>query len=245
MAVGATANKGKYRYNEIVQQIKDMIRRGELKVGEKIPPERELAGIFKVSRNCIRQAIQTLSERKVLESRQGDGTYVCALDESALLDSFGLAIQAQKELIREILEFRLLLEPQIASLAARHITPEELDRLKIIVCDQERKILAGSEDSQLDAAFHLGLATASKNRVIKQVMDTVDGILNESRSGPLWTDTRRRASIIGHLRVIDALENRDPDMAFTAMRDHLAAVAEIVLGDAEKGQPKDSDRKSP
>jgi GntR family transcriptional repressor for pyruvate dehydrogenase complex len=230
--------KGKYLYDEIVERIKEMIRRGELRAGERIPPERMLAATFKVSRNCVRQAIQALSERKVLRSRRGAGTYVCTPDESALIDSFAIPIRLQKDLIREILEFRLLLEPQIASLAARNITADELDRLKIIVCDQERRILAGKEDSELDAAFHSGLAVASKNRIIQQVLEMAHEILNESRSQPLWSEARRKASRAGHLRIIDALENRDAAMAFEAMREHLRSVEQIILGGAEPGRPE-------
>ena len=223
----------KYRYGKVVERIREMIRRGELRVGERLPAERVLAERFHVSRNSIRQAIQALSDRKVLESRRGAGTYVCAADESALIDSFGAAIRAQRDLIKEIFDFRLLIEPQIAMLAAENITPEELDRLKIIVCDQERKILAGKEDRELDSAFHFGLAAASKNRIIMQVMDKVNEILNESRSESLWNEIRRKTSIIGHLKIIDALENRDPGMAREAMREHLSSVEQILFGKVE------------
>lgn len=229
MADAASPRGRRYLYNEIVERIRAMIRKGELRVGDRLPPERTLAETFKVSRNCIRQAVQALAERKLLESRQGDGTYVCAADESALIDSLALAIQKQGERLGDIFEFRLLLEPQIASLAARNITSEELDRLKVIVCDQQRRALAGMEDSELDAAFHLALAEASKNKVVRQVMHTVNGVLNESRSEVLQSEARRKASVIGHLRVIDALEKRDSDMAFQAMKDHLREVENIIL----------------
>jgi GntR family transcriptional regulator, transcriptional repressor for pyruvate dehydrogenase complex len=238
MADEISSGKGKYLYNEIVEKILGMIRSGELREGQRIPSERSLALSFGVSRNCIRQAIQTLSERKILEGHRGDGTYVCAVDETAVIDSFALVLQAKGDLIREILEFRMLMEPQIASLAARNITREELDRLKIIICDQERKILAGKEDSELDGAFHLLLAAASKNRIVKQVMDMMNEILGESRSESLWNETRRKASVVGHLRIIDALENRDPDMAFEAMKEHLWSVEQIVLGGPEGNKPE-------
>lgn len=244
MTEEAQPGKGKYLYNEIVEKIKEMIRCGELRVGEKIPTERFLAQTFKVSRNCVRQAIQALAERNILESRQGDGTYVCTPDDCVLIDSFTLAIQAQKDLLRDVLEFRLLMEPQIASLAAANITPEELDRLKIIVCDQERRILAGTGDSELDASFHRQLVWASRNRIVGQVMDTVNGILNESRSEHLWSEARRKASVIGHLKIIDALENKDPEMAFKAMREHLWSVEQIVLGGLEDDRNDDHGPKS-
>lgn len=226
--------KGKYLYNEVVERIREMIRSGELGVGERLPSERALSETFRVSRNCIRQAIQTLAERKILESRRGAGTYVCARDEAPLVDSFTQAIRAKKNLIREIFEFRLLMEPPVAALAAKTVTREELDRLKVIVCDQERRILAGKEDGDLDSAFHLALATASKNRIVRRVMDTVNGVLNESRSVQLWNETRRKASILGHLKIIDALENRDAQAAAEAMRDHLRSVKQVILADAEE-----------
>jgi GntR family transcriptional regulator, transcriptional repressor for pyruvate dehydrogenase complex len=229
MAETASSSQRKYLYTEIVQQIEEMIQIGELKVGDKLPPERTLAATFKVSRNCIRQAIQALSEKKILESRRGDGTYIGTSDQSVLIDCFAVAIQAQKDLLRDIMEFRLLIEPQIASLAAKHIVRDELDRLKVIVCDQQRRFLAGEPDSDLDAEFHLQLSRASRNRVIERVFDTMSGILNESRSEFLQSEERRKASVIAHLTIIDALEKRDSDMALEAMKDHLLAVEQIVF----------------
>jgi GntR family transcriptional regulator, transcriptional repressor for pyruvate dehydrogenase complex len=221
----------KYLYNEIVDQIQRMISKGELKVGDRLPPERALAQSFRVSRNCIRQAIQALAEKRILESRQGDGTYVCTPDQTTLISSFALAIQVQRELLHEIMEFRLLLEPQIAVLAARHITQDELDRLKILVCDQQRQILAGDQDAELDAAFHLQLAESSRNRVVLEVIKTMGGILNESRSEFLQSDIRRQSSILGHLKIIDALEKRDSEMALRAMREHLMTVGKAIFGE--------------
>ncbi|MCE5243749.1 MAG: FadR/GntR family transcriptional regulator [Syntrophobacteraceae bacterium] len=235
MADGVRSGRGKYLYKDVVEKLLGMIQCGELRPGGKLPPERTLAETLKVSRNCVRQAIQALAERKILESRRGDGTYVRAPDDAPVIESFGMVIRARKDLLREILEFRLLVEPRIASLAARNITREELDRLKIIVCDQQRRILAGAEDSELDAAFHLGLATASKNRIVKKVMSTVSGILDESRRESLWSEARRRTSVVGHLKIIDALENRDPDMACKAMEEHLSAIERIILGDDGTG----------
>lgn len=233
MAASLSRGRRKYLYDSIVETIRSMIQRGELKVGDKLPPERTLAERFNVSRNCVRQAVQALAERKVLESRQGDGTYVCAANESLLVESFALAIQTQKELLQDILEFRRMMEPEVSALAAVNITPEELDRLKVIVCDQQRKILAGEEDSQLDAAFHLALAHASRNRVVQRVMDTLTEILDESRSEYLQSEARRKASVVGHLRVIDALEKADPASAHLAMKEHLAEIEEIILGNSE------------
>ncbi|MGE0084994.1 MAG: FadR/GntR family transcriptional regulator [Desulfococcaceae bacterium] len=219
----------KHLYQEIVQKIKAMILSGELAVGGRLPAERRLSEIFGVSRNCIRQAIQALVEKHILESRRGDGTYVCAADESALAESFVQAFQIRKELLHDILEFRMMMEPQIVRLAARNITREELDRLKIILCDQQRKLLAGITDGESDAAFHMELARASGNRIMLKVFQTMNTILNESRSEILQTPERNRASVEGHLNIINALENRDPDVAESAMKTHLTAVEDFIF----------------
>jgi len=216
-----------------------MIARGELKVGDRLPPERTLARTFRVSRNCIRQAIQALAEKRILESRQGDGTYVCAPDQAVLIRSFAMAIQAQKDLLREIMEFRELMEPQMAFLAARHIGKDEINRLKIIVCDQQRIMLAGKHDIELDIAFHHQLAESSRNRIIFEVIKTMQGILNESRSEFLQSDTRLQSSIIGHLKIIDALEKGDPDLAREAMREHLQTVERTIFGERDEGSGND------
>jgi GntR family transcriptional repressor for pyruvate dehydrogenase complex len=229
MAGSSYAAGRKYLYHEIVEKIEQMIQAGELKVGDRLPAERNLAQIFKVSRNCIRQAMQTLAQRGIVASRRGDGTYLCAPDPALLVNSLAAVIQVQKEFLKEIIEFRMIMEPQIAALAAKNISRGELDRLKVIVCDQERKNLAGQDDAGLDATFHLLLAEASKNRVIQQVAATINGVLQECRSESLQSEARRKTSIIGHLRIIDALEAGDPEAAFQAMREHVLAVEREIF----------------
>jgi GntR family transcriptional regulator, transcriptional repressor for pyruvate dehydrogenase complex len=227
--------RSKYLYGEIVSKIRQMIDSGELRVGDRLPPERALAGQFKVSRNSVRQAIQALSEKGILESRQGDGTYVSAADDGKLEGALAAAIQARKESLREIMEFRLLIEPQIAALAARRITRAHLDRLKIIVCDQERKNLSGEGGGDLDAAFHFEVARAAGNQVLLRVVRTIMEIVNESRSELFQGPERRRLSVVGHLELINALESGDEDRASSAMKAHLRSVEQVVLGDGGEG----------
>jgi GntR family transcriptional repressor for pyruvate dehydrogenase complex len=102
--------------------------------------------MFGVSRSTLRQAFQAMAERRIIESQQGDGTYLPTnLDASfpgdAILDFFG----EQNSFLESILELRQLMEPQIAARAARRITPEGIDQLKILVCDQRLALLAGQE----------------------------------------------------------------------------------------------------
>ena len=225
----------KHVYEGIRGHIQGLIRQGELRVGDKLPPERKLAETFKVSRNSVREALRALAEKNIVRSRRGDGTYICAPDESVVAASLSQTVQAQRKRVEEIFEFRRLLEPQIAWLAARHITRKEMDQLKILVVDQERRIMAGKDDADLDAAFHLLLAGATGNRVIHEVVKTLSHILRETRSEALQSAERRTASVRTHILIIDALERGDAECAREAMHRHLAEIERTVFaGESEK-----------
>ena len=233
------AEQMKNVYEGIRGHIQELIRGGELRVGDKLPPERKLAETFKVSRNSVREALRALAEKDIVRSRRGDGTYICAPGESAAAHSLRQTVQAQRQRIEEIFEFRRLLEPQIAFLAAQNMSRKEMDQLKILVVDQERRIMAGNDDADLDAAFHLLLAGATGNRVIHEVVKTLSHILGETRSEALQSEERRRASVRTHILIIDALERGDAEGAREAMHRHLTEVERTVFdGESEKESHK-------
>ncbi|ADW18068.1 GntR domain protein [Desulfobulbus propionicus DSM 2032] len=226
----ATKEEKKYAYRAIIDRIESMIADGELAPGDRLPPERKLAESLGVSRGSLRQAFHILAERGIIESRQGDGTYLLAplgggCSAEAILDAIG----EQSGFVHDIIEFRQMIEPLIAALAARRITPEALGRLKIVACDQQRAVIAGREEDSLDAEFHRLLAAGTGNQVVIQVMTTIQSILNESRSTWLQTSARRHASVEGHLRIIDALEAGDAEAAGAAMHDHLAEIERAIF----------------
>lgn len=225
----------KYTYTVLIERISAMIRTGELVPGNRLPPERKLAEMFGVSRNSLRQAFQALAERGIIESRQGDGTYLLTAIETPLTsDAIADAISEQSGLLHEIVEFRRIVEPQLTALAARRITPEALDRLKIVVCDQQRALTAGRDADGFDAEFHQLLAESAGNRVLSKVMAAIQSIVNESRSIWLQSSERRLASVEGHLRIIDALEARDTETARLAMRDHIAEIEQHIFGEQQQ-----------
>jgi GntR family transcriptional regulator, transcriptional repressor for pyruvate dehydrogenase complex len=227
----ASRDEKKYTYTAIIERIGEMIRNGELAPGDRLPPERKLAETFGVSRNSLRQAFQALAERQIIESRQGDGTYLLATIDAAFPgDAIVDAINAQSGFLHDIIEFRRMIEPQIAALAAQRIAPESVDRLKILVCDQQRALMAGREDDSFDTEFHRLLAAGAGNRVIDQVMTTIQSIVNESRSFWLQSSERRQASVEGHLRIIDALEGRQAEAAYLAMKNHIAEIEDHIFG---------------
>ena len=224
----------KYAYTTIIQRIGHMIRNGELTPGDRLPPERKLAESFGVSRNSLRQALQALAERKIIESRHGDGTYLLiAPNASVPGDAIFDAITEQSSFLRDIVEFRQIMEPQIAAMAASRIQPADMDRLKILVCDQQRAHRAGREDDTFDTEFHRQLAQCSGNLVIIQVMTTIQSIIDKTRSTWLQSRERRDASVEGHMRIIDALEAGDANAAFYAMQTHILEIENYIFGEAQ------------
>ena len=225
----------RYIYTTIIERIREMVRCGELAPGDRLPPERKLAETFGVSRGSLRQALQALAERRILESRQGDGTYLLTtLDAACTGDALVDAIREHSGFLHDIIEFRGLMEPQIAALAAQRVTPEAIDRLKILVCDQQRALMAGRAGDSFDAQFHQQLTAIAGNQVVGQVMATIASIVNESRSVWLQSSERRQASVASHFRIIDALENRDADAACMAMKNHIAEIENHIFGEPQE-----------
>ncbi|MDX9834001.1 MAG: FadR/GntR family transcriptional regulator [Desulfobulbus sp.] len=240
MVPAAAGKEKRYAYTTVVERIRDRIRAGTLAPGDQLPPERQLARELAVSRTSVRQALQALAERGVVVSRQGDGTYVAdglaaSFPGDAILD----ALNRERGVLGDILEFRRLLEPQIAALAAQRIKAENIDRLKVVVCDQQRALLAGREDAELDAEFHRLLAEYAGNRVLVRVMAALRATVDETRAARLRTSGRRSASVEGHLRLIDALEAGDAAAAHGAMERHLAEIGTCLLGKEDQHQAPD------
>ena len=219
-------------YLAVIEQIRELVIEGRLCPGDRLLPERKLAESLGVSRSILRRALQALGERKIIESRQGDGTYLIADgDAFTPVDSLLSAINRQDENLGYIIELRQLIEPQIAALAAQRVTPELLDKLKILVCDQQNVMLQGKDVDALDAEFHRLLTKCCANPVLVQVMETIQSLMDATRSTWLQSSERTAASVGGHLHIIQALEARDADAAYKAMQSHITAIEEHVLGE--------------
>src|SRR5690349_1435798 len=141
-----------------------MITRGELKPGDRLPRESDLAARIGLSRNSLREAVRALSLIRILETRQGDGTYVTSLEPDLLLESVGFVADLHQDL-GPILEVRRILEAAATTLAAQHVTDAELLTLAALVDEAEacETVEALVEN---DLAFHRTIAGASRNVVL-------------------------------------------------------------------------------
>lgn len=220
----SSAGRPRRSYRKLSERLRQLMEEGNFRDGDKLPPERALAESFGVSRSSVREAIRALAEKGLLESRHGDGTYVRVPDMEPLKIAILEAVDSEGLLFDEVMEYRKIVEPAIAELAAVRRTPEQLDRLKIIACDQQRRLLAGENDGDLDALFHLALAECTGNRLF---IDTI-ARLNDVYAGGRTPDLRDAAwgkfSLSSHLRIIDALERQSPGDARAELEAHVDTV---------------------
>lgn len=222
-------------YHEIVDQIRELIVAGRIKPGDRLPPERELAELFKASRNSVRDAIRVLEQMGLIESRQGDGTYVRSVSVEELAEPLALMLLQSRTQMRELWEVRRVLEPALAEFAAARITDEELDELEAILEAQRRKVEAGFIALEEDTAFHYGIAEAARNTVMLRTLDTLVDLLRRSRERSLQQHDRPAYSLAGHRRILGALRRRDPEAARAEMLRHLRDIEERVFSTAEGG----------
>ena len=215
-------------HEQIVVQIQALIDDGRLKQGDQLPPERELAMIFGVSRHSVREAIRTLEQKKVLKSLPGSGTYILPDDESVVVDFLSAAINKEKNTLDEIFQFRELLEPQIAALAARNATQADHERLQDIL-QRQRNETNSDAAKDLDQDFHLALAKATGNAVLFQIVELMGHIFSKSRHEYYQSTHRNRLSIQGHQKIIAAILEANTQAATNSMTAHLREIRELVL----------------
>lgn len=216
-------------YEEVARQIERLILK-KLKPGDKLPAERELASILKVSRGSIRDAIRSLELVGLVEPRQGTGTIVCDMRDASAANPFASALKRRKEAVSELLEFRKMLEPPLAERAATHASAEDIAELEAILRRQEEKQNQGKPAVAEDAEFHYNVALASGNSVVLKVIDIVMDLLRETRTRSLQVDGRAQKSFEGHRRILAAIQRRDSEAAKNAMLRHIDDVEQIVLG---------------
>ena len=207
-----------------------MIRDGRLNPGDKLPPERELAEAFGVSRTSVRDAIRVLEMQGMVEPRQGDGTVVRDLSPDSLVSPLASVLARNGRLLTELLDVRKILEPPLAARAAAHASEEDVNKLRAILDRQTEKVRRGELAIDEDTQFHYMIATAAKNSVVMRVVDVLMDLLRESRERSLQVKGRLQKSLAGHRQIFGAIRSRDQAAAEAAMRQHLQEIEDVIVG---------------
>ncbi len=232
----------KRAYEDIVQQIRGLIEKGKLKRNDQLPSERELSETFKVSRASVREAIVALEAMMLVDRRQGNGTYVIASSEEALVQPLAAALFHEKDDLIDIFYLRKVLEPGIAQLAAENAKLEEIAELEEILKDQEEEVAAGRDPFRNDTLFHHLLAHMARNRVLERLFLALIDLLGETRTKSTQTEQRKQKSLHGHRNILAAIKSGDGVEARKAMRWHLEEVESTLFLKKKGGGKKQSFR---
>ena len=223
-------------YAEVAAQIQRLIAEGRLKPGDKLPPERELAEIFGVSRSSVRDAIRVLEVQGLVEPRHGDGTVVREIPIDRLVRPLADAVSAGKDQLADLFDMRKMLEPPLARAAAFRATDEDVRALERIVERQTQRVRAGELALEDDNEFHYRIAATAKNQVVLRTMDILMDLLRDSRRRSLQGPGRAEKSLEGHRRILDAIERRDPEAAAQQMRAHIEEIEGTLFPERRSAQ---------
>lgn len=223
--------KSKRTTEIILEQIKDLIIRGELNPGDRLLTENELAERFQVSRTSVREALAALSLTGILEIRQGGGMFVKTNPSNAIIEPLSFILLLEKNKLQNILEVRKALEVEAAGLAALRRTKEDLLVLEKLIEQMEEDLPDAKMSESLDLKFHLTLARASKNPLLDRMMNTVQEIMGQTLkvTRALWisaTEGTTARLFEEHRSIYEMIREQNEEMARYLTFEHLRKVEE-------------------
>ncbi|WP_454861568.1 FadR/GntR family transcriptional regulator [Peribacillus frigoritolerans] len=235
--------KPKKIYEEVSDELYEMIRSGSLKPGEQLDSIQQLAENFQVGRPAIREALSALSSMGLIEIKQGEGTFVKTFDPAIMNHPLSAALLMDQDNIKHLLEVRKILESGTAEVAAKKRTEENLIELKDMLFNMEKV----SDDEELsdkaDISFHVAVANASQNELLITLMNHVSELMTEKmrdiRRAALYSEEMTLKQLYQqHVRIYDAIVAQDEDGARSAMLFHLQSVEESLDRVIQKNQQK-------
>jgi len=219
---------------KIVERLLSLIREKQLRPGDRLPPERELAPVMGVSRPSLREALRALSVMKVIENRQGSGTYVTSLKPELFVNHLDFIFTVNDATFLDLFEARKIVEVGLVSLAAQNISDEQLADLEECLKRSNASVEDPETFLQTDLELHGRIIEAAQNRTLALFMNSINQINVASRRRTSELPEVRRQTLKNHRAIITALKARDSERAAQAMRDHLDHVEAKLKAISEK-----------
>ncbi|MFL6044312.1 MAG: FadR/GntR family transcriptional regulator [Propionibacteriaceae bacterium] len=211
--------------DDAITSIRHMILTGELAPGDRLPPEGDLAANLGLSRTSLREAVRALTVLGVIDTRQGDGSYITGLGPELLLGALGLAVDLQREeAIPDLIAVRRILEPAATALAASRITAGDLEQIRSYIRSDLDHDQVG-QYVELDWEFHHAIARAAGNPLLSVLLD---GLAAPTVRMRVWRGQTLpgvlERTLEEHRAIADALEAHDAELAYAAATVHIAGV---------------------
>ena len=213
-------------YEQVVSQIQSWIAENGIGVGDRLPPERELATRLGVSRATVSQALVAMEVAGVVSVRHGDGVI---LMEPAGSTKVIHALRQHAQQLPDIIEAREALETKLAALAAVRRTEQDLAAIDDALEVMERDIQAGGRGVEGDELFHAAVTAAGHSRLLAKMMVEISDLIRETRIESLAQPDRPMNSLHGHRKVAEAIRAGDAVAAVEAMQAHIEMVSDVAL----------------
>jgi GntR family transcriptional regulator, transcriptional repressor for pyruvate dehydrogenase complex len=227
-------------YEQVADYIEDLVSSGQLRPGDKLPPERELAETLRVARGVVREAVKVLAVRGLVSVRPGLGTYISEVSADAISGHLDRYFRLGNQSHSDLIELRQILEVEFAALAAQRAQPEDLEEMRRALEEMDHNIDQARLYIDADQAFHLAIARAARNEMFPLLIEAVAGYLEASRLMIFKVPGAPQRGQAWHRKLCEAIERRDAPAARQAMRAHMIQVAEDVqaAGPPEETSPE-------
>ncbi len=218
-------------YTKVIEYIKKQIREGELKIGGRLPAERDLSEMLGISRNSVREAIRTLDIMGVISSQQGAGNYLTGNFEGNLVESLSMMFLMNQIDYQQISQLRRALEMQAMMLAIDNISDEEIAQLKEIISRLEH--VKEESNIVLDKQLHYNIALASRNVLIIDILQALSELMDQfiadlRREILSYEDSRVRLHE-AHNEMVKSIVTKDKQLAYYAINKHFGIIDEKLL----------------
>ena len=206
----------------------EMVVSGGLEPGERLPPERKLCARLGVSRTVVREALNLLEARGLISIEHGRGAVVSGGNPRAVRDALGLLLRVQPKTLWELLEMRMILEVEVAGLAAERAGPDDLATMRLRLDEMRRSIEVPEGYVDADVEFHALLARGARNEVLLTMLDPVVELLRASRRVTAARPGNALRALGEHEQILRRVEAKDAAGARREMRAHLAKTLEDI-----------------
>jgi GntR family transcriptional repressor for pyruvate dehydrogenase complex len=210
------------------EQLISQVVNGHWKPGDRIPAERDLCQQLGIARTSLREALKAMELVGMLNSRVGDGTFVCPRSEFLSRPLLWAFTGMDHEELHDIMESRLVIEESLAGLAAERGSDEQIKRVAEAVQLMRDSIARNESILEADMAFHLAVSTAAQNELLRNAAQLLRNLMRQSIYHKLLIPNIAQSVLKGHMAIYSAIAHRSPAAARRAMRRHLEATTEQI-----------------
>jgi len=214
---------------DIYRKLLNHIIRGIWKPGARIPAERQLGQMLGVGRASLREALKALEIMGLIETRLGDGTYVCQRSEFLSKPLLWAITSSSEAEVHELVEARKLIETELAGLAAERATAEDLKQIGVHLERMERSPDAESDFLQADIEFHLAIGHAAHNSILMNALNLIRNLLQEWIGSTLTVPGVAAKALDHHKAIFVAIAKKNAAAARSAMLAHLEEMARFFI----------------